>query len=59
MLFRSMKGSEIEASLFKNRKVHTVAIEYEKVNGVRVTPHVYTSFEDLDDLVAGIKELKK
>ena len=54
-----MKGSEIEASLFKNRKVHTVAIEYEKVNGVRVTPHVYTSFEDLDELVAGIKELKK
>ena len=52
-----MKGSEIEAALFKNRKVHTVAIEYEKVNGIRVTPNVYTSFNDLDELVAGIKEI--
>lgn len=56
---QGMKGSEIEAALFKNRKVHTVAIEYEKVNGIRVTPNVYTSFEDLDELVAGIKELIK
>jgi selenocysteine lyase/cysteine desulfurase len=54
---QGMKGSEIEAALFKNRKVHTVAIEYEKVNGVRVTPNVYTSFADLDELVAGIKDL--
>ena len=52
-----MKGSEIEALLMKNRKVHTVAIEYEKINGVRVTPNVYTSFNDLDQLVEGIKEI--
>ena len=52
-----MKGSEIEALLMKNRKVHTVAIEYEKINGVRVTPNVYTSFYDLDQLVEGIKEI--
>jgi len=54
---QGMKGTEIEGALFKNRKVHTVAIEYEKVNGVRVTPNVYTSLDDLDELVAGIKEL--
>ena len=30
---------------------------YEKVNGFRVTPNVYPWFEDLDELVAGIKEL--
>jgi len=54
---KGMKGTEIEGALFKNRKVHTVAIEYEKVNGVRVTPNVYTSLNDLDELVAGIKEL--
>ena len=30
---------------------------YEKVNGIRVTPNVYPWFEDLDELVAGIKEL--
>jgi selenocysteine lyase/cysteine desulfurase len=54
-----MKGSEIEALLMKNRKVHTVAIEYEKINGVRITPNVYTSFYELDELVAGIKEIIK
>lgn len=54
---KGMKGTEIEGALFKNRKVHTVAIEYEKVNGIRVTPNVYTSLNDLDELVAGIKEL--
>ena len=56
---QGMKGSEIEAALFRNRKVHTVAIEYEKINGIRVTPNVYTSFDDLDELVAGIKEIVK
>lgn len=50
------KGSEIDSYLMKNHKVHTVAIEYEKVNGVRVTPNVYTSFDDLDILVEGIKQ---
>lgn len=52
-----MKGSTIEGLLMKNRKVHTVAIEYEKINGVRVTPNVYTSFYELDQLVEGIKEI--
>lgn len=49
------KATDIDSKLFEKYKVHTVAIEYEKINGVRVTPSVYTSLKDLDRLVAGIE----
>jgi len=52
-----IKASEIENHLFSKYNVHTVAIEWEKVSGIRVTPSVYTSTEDLDKLVAGLREL--
>lgn len=48
------KASEVEAKLFELKKVHTVAIEYEAVNGIRVTPSVYTNLSDLDRLVEGL-----
>ena len=35
-----------------------VAIEWEKVNGVRVTPNVYTTTEELDKLVMAIKRFQ-
>lgn len=48
---------DIAAKLFEKRKLHTTSMEHEQVNGVRVTPHVYTSLADLDNLVDGIKEI--
>lgn len=51
------KPEDIEGYLLDKKRVHTVAINYEKIQGVRVTPHVYTTTADLDKLVAGIKEL--
>lgn len=51
------KATEIESYLFDKFSVHTVAIEWQKVNGIRVTPHVYTSTSDLDKLVKGLLEL--
>ncbi len=51
------KGSEIDSKLFEKHKIHTVAIEYEKINGVRVTPSVYTSMKEIDRLVTGIEEI--
>ncbi len=53
------KGSELEGKLFEKKKIHTVAIDYEKLNGIRVTPSVYTSLKDLDKLVEGITEISK
>lgn len=52
-----MKGTDIEPKLFNLRKVHSVAIEYEKLNGVRVTPGIYTTLYDLDQLILGVKEI--
>jgi selenocysteine lyase/cysteine desulfurase len=51
------KPEEISDFLFKHYRIHTVAIEWENISGVRITPHVYTSLQDLDLLVRGIKAL--
>ena len=32
-------------------------IVHEKVNGIRVTPNVYTQTQDLDFLVKGLREI--
>lgn len=45
---------EIENFLLDKFQIHCVAIEWQKVNGVRITPHVYTSTRDLDRLVEGL-----
>jgi selenocysteine lyase/cysteine desulfurase len=51
------KGIEMDMYLMKNKKVHTVGIDYERLNGIRVAPSIYTSTKDLDFLVEGIKEM--
>jgi selenocysteine lyase/cysteine desulfurase len=53
--FEGKKATEISNLLFEKQKIHTVAIEWEKINGVRVTPNVYTTTDELDKLVRGIK----
>lgn len=45
--------------LFRDYKIHTSPIKWEKVNGPRVTPHVYTTLYDLDRLVEGIEKMAK
>ncbi len=52
------KAIEITTELFNKWKIHTVAIEWEKINGVRVTPNVYTTTEELDKLVMAMKKLQ-
>ena len=49
------KPSELEIYLFDKYKIHTVAIDWENIHGVRITPNVYTSTKNLDVLVEGIK----
>jgi hypothetical protein len=45
--------------LFDKYKIHCVSIVHEKVNGVRITPNVYTNLQDLDFLVKGLTEISK
>lgn len=54
---KGMTGSEIDQKLFSKYKIHTVAIKHEHIDGVRVTPNIYTNEEDLDKLVQAINEI--
>ncbi len=53
------KPSELDGFLLNKFKIHTVAIEWENIHGVRVTPNVYTTLGNLDLLVEGIRAFVK
>lgn len=59
VFIRGKDGPALENYLFDKYKIHTVAIKWEKLNGVRITPNVYTLERDLDKLVEGIKKFAK
>lgn len=45
--------------LMGTHRIHTVAINWENIQGVRITPNVYTTKADLDRLVLAIGQLVK
>ncbi len=49
--------AELAKVLFDNYKIFTVAINSPSVQGVRVTPHVYTTTAELDAFVKALTEL--
>lgn len=49
-----ISGNDIATELYRNYSIHVVAIVWEKVDGVRITPHVYTSTRELDLLVEAL-----
>jgi selenocysteine lyase/cysteine desulfurase len=53
--FEGKRPFELEYHLNGNYKIHSVAIEWENIHGVRVTPNVYTTIRQLDVLVEGIR----
>lgn len=53
------EAADIESKLQEKFKIHSVAIKFEKINGVRITPSVYTSLKDLDRLAEGIAYICK
>jgi selenocysteine lyase/cysteine desulfurase len=59
MGFDGWKASDLDSYLYDKHKVHVISIIYEKINGIRVTPSVYTSTKDLDVLVKGITNFSK
>ncbi|MEP7196472.1 MAG: aminotransferase class V-fold PLP-dependent enzyme [Saprospiraceae bacterium] len=46
--------AELVDFLFAESKIHTVGIDWENIHGVRITPNVYTNYDDLDILVKTI-----
>ena len=56
-----MAPKDVAAALLAKHRIHTVAIDRPEagVRGVRVTPHLYTTTDELDALVTAIGELAK
>ncbi len=52
-----LSGNDISEALFRDHKIHTVAIVWQNVDGVRITPNVYTLESDLDRLVQAIRRI--
>ncbi len=50
---------EMEYYLNTNYRIHTVAIDWENIHGIRITPNVYTTIQNLDVLVEGITAFAK
>jgi selenocysteine lyase/cysteine desulfurase len=51
--------TEMDYYLSTNYRTHTVAIDWENIHGVRITPNVYTTIQNLDVLVEGITAFAK
>ncbi|CAN5877272.1 aminotransferase class V-fold PLP-dependent enzyme [soil metagenome] len=52
-----MTSAQLDAELFNKYKIHTVAIVWENISCVRITPHVYTKLKDLDKLIKALIEI--
>ena len=48
---------EMASRLLDEHGVFTVGIEYANVNGCRITPNVFTTFDELDRFVDAVKEM--
>jgi len=53
------KPGELDGFLMDKYKIHAVAIDWENIHGVRITPNVYTITKELDLLVEGISAFAK
>lgn len=52
-----LKPADLAKQLLEKYKIYTVAIDGNGVHGCRITPNVFTSTKDLDQLVLALKEL--
>jgi selenocysteine lyase/cysteine desulfurase len=53
----SIDPRELADTLFSDYRIFTVGIDRPGVRGLRITPNLYTTLEELDALVSAIKEL--
>jgi selenocysteine lyase/cysteine desulfurase len=52
-----MTPSQLGNLLLEKYKIHTTSIVYGNINCVRVSPHVYTSLDDLDRFVYALEKI--
>ncbi len=54
---QGMKPVTLHDRLFQDYKIHVTPVDWEEVQGVRITPHVYTTLKELDRLATGLLTL--
>ena len=52
-----MEPGDVSSKLFNEHQIHTVAIKWDNISCVRVTPHVYTTTKDLDRFVDAVLKI--
>jgi selenocysteine lyase/cysteine desulfurase len=52
-----LEPETVASKLMAEHQIHTVAIKWENISGVRVTPHVYTTTRDLDRFVDAVMKI--
>ncbi len=53
----NLKPGILAKTLLEKYKIWTVAIDYANVQGVRITPHLYTTTDELDVFVKALKSI--
>jgi selenocysteine lyase/cysteine desulfurase len=54
---KDIKPGDMATILLKKYKIYTVAIDFANVHGCRITPNIYTTLRELDQLVTALTEL--
>ena len=58
MALSDWQPAALEKRLFENSRIHITAVTWENMQGIRVTPNVYTGLEELKQFVEAIKQLR-
>lgn len=56
---KDKKPEEVTDYLFSKHKIFTVAINWENIQGVRITPHLYITEDELERFIRGVNEFTK
>lgn len=54
-----IEPEEIQRQLFDRYNIYTISVKWENINGIRITPGVYTSAENLDLFIGAVHEIAK
>jgi len=54
---KGLDATQLAERLFSEHRIFTVAIDIAAVKGIRVTPHIYTQYADLDRFISALKQI--
>jgi selenocysteine lyase/cysteine desulfurase len=52
-----IEPAHIQKQLMNNHRIYTISIDWENIQGIRVTPNTYITTEDLDRFVRSVHEI--